>query len=108
MLLDVWHSTGVGGQTLSVGGGAGQGFSDGAWHSVRLERAGPNTTLTVDSISDSVLCESEAGPSPATPPPRHNLSSTADLALYVGGLPSWYTTRLQVGTVAVKDDPSSD
>ena len=94
---------GAGAEVLTVG----RGLNDGRWHRVSLLRAGAATTLAVDDARDAVL---------PRPPPHLTMAGggghqqrargtpTPDLALgtnltsnsfvYVGGLPSWYSTKL--------------
>ena len=80
-------NTGFGGQILTVGE---QKYSDGSWHKVDVIKNGANTTLSVDKASDSVICDGEDLESLVL----GNLSSNQ--YVYVGGLPSWYTTKLKV------------
>jgi len=79
-------NTGFGGQILTVGE---QKYSDGSWHKVDVIKNGANTTLSVDKASDSVICDGEDLESLVL----GNLSSNQ--YVYVGGLPSWYTTKLK-------------
>ena len=69
--------------------------SDGAWHQVTLQRDGSNTTLKVDNIiAEKVICHDQE-----IRPGGSNISG--DQNVYVGGLPSWYSTKLKVGSVIV-------
>ena len=54
-------NSGQGAQVLRVSSSRpGPGFSDGQWHTVRILREGPNTTLTVDNNKeDSVTCQDQ-------------------------------------------------
>ena len=46
--------------TSSSSSSSSTGFSDGQWHTVKILRAGPNTSLTVDNINeDSVSCQEQ-------------------------------------------------
>ena len=75
----------LGGSVLEVGG-AGAG----AWHEVRLEVTSTNLSLSLDNTHRHTL------PCPASQ--QQQLSSAASHQyVYVGGLPSWYSTKLQVG-----------
>ena len=51
-------NSGQGARVLRVSSSRqGQGFSDGQWHTVRILREGPNTSLSVDNnYQDSVTC----------------------------------------------------
>ena len=80
-------NTGFGGQILTV---SDQNYSDGDWHKVDVIKHGANTTLSVDEASDSVICDGNDLESLVL----GNLSSNQ--YVYVGGLPSWYITKLKV------------
>ena len=80
-------NTGFGGQILTVHN---QDYSDGRWHKVDVIKNGANTTLTVDSGSDSVTCEGEDLESLVLG------NTSSNQYVYVGGLPSWFTTKVKV------------
>ena len=94
--LQLRLNTGHGSQVVSVASrGGSRGFSDGAWHQVTLQRDGSNTTLKVDNIiAEKVICHDQE-----IRPGGSNISG--DQNVYVGGLPSWYSTKLKVGSVIV-------
>ena len=89
-------NTGHGSQVVSVAARDGsRGFSDGSWHQVTIIRDGANTSLKVDHIvANKVICHDQE-----TRSDRSNISG--DRYVYVGGLPSWYSTKLKVGSVIV-------
>ena len=93
----------VGGRVrLRVNTGAGPGviessqqlasLSDDAWHSVSVLKRGANTTLVVDSDLQSLTCHTDN--------PGHLVlgNMSHNHYVYVGGLPSWYHSKLKVGT----------
>ena len=56
--IRVRMDTGFGDQVLAVISDQMNGWSDGQWHKVEIQRSQSNTTLTVDDrISDSVICD---------------------------------------------------
>ena len=71
---------------------AGSGLADGAtWHRVSVSRAGDEVSLRVDGETASARLR----PSRSGRPHRFggaNFSSNS--YVYVGGLPSWYATKL--------------
>ena len=75
----------LGGSVLEVGG-AGAG----AWHQVRLEVTATNLSLSLDSSHTHTV------PCPADQQGEVSRAATNQY-VYVGGLPSWYSTKLQVG-----------
>ena len=88
-------NSGQGAQVLTVTSSSesGLGFSDGEWHRVRILRAGPNTSLTVDTREDSVTCQGQQED-------QVRLSATNHY-VYLGGLPSWYSNKLKVGRIEI-------
>ena len=91
-------NSGQGGQVLSVTSSSiksGKGFSDGQWHTVRIIRAGPNTSLTVDNNEDSITCQEED---------QTRISgrdASTNHFVYLGGLPSWFSNKLKVGKIEI-------
>ena len=94
--LQLRFNTGHGSQVVSVAARDGdRGFSDGSWHQVNIIRDGANTSLRVDHVvADKVICHDQE-----TRSDRSKISG--DRYVYVGGLPSWYSTKLKVGSVIV-------
>ena len=89
--LQLRFNTGQGAQVLSSR--PGPGFSDAQWHSVRITRAGPNTSLTVDTIKeDSVTCQEQQ---------EDQTRTSTNHYVYLGGLPSWYSNKLKVGRIQI-------
>ena len=79
----------LGGSVLEVGG-AGAG----AWHEVRLEVTATNLSLSLDSSHTHTV------PCPADQQGEVSRAATNQY-VYVGGLPSWYSTKLQVGHINI-------
>lgn len=79
--LRLRYNLGGGAQILTVG----RDLNDGHWHKVQVERHVETTTLTVDGVTQS---RSSRGKE------FHfgRLASNSDV--YVGGMPSWYNTKL--------------
>jgi hypothetical protein len=69
------------------------GLGDGAWHRAAVVKRGPNTSLEVDQDTQSLTCHT-TDPSNLV---LGNLSSNH--YVYVGGLPSWYSSKLKVGNL---------
>jgi leucine-rich repeat transmembrane neuronal protein 1/2 len=79
--LRLRYNLGGGAQILTVG----RDLNDGHWHKVQVERHVETTSLTVDGVTQS---RSSRGKE------FHfgRLASNSDV--YVGGMPSWYNTKL--------------
>ena len=95
-------NSGQGAQVLSVTSSSSkpsQGFSDGQWHTVRITRAGPNTSLTVDNNEDSVTCQEEDQEEDQTRISGGDASTNH--YVYLGGLPSWFSNKLKVGRIEI-------
>ena len=66
---------------------------DGAWHRVTVVKRGANTTMVVDADRQSLTCDT-------TDPANLVLGNVSNNHyMYVGGLPSWYSTKLKVGVL---------
>ena len=68
-------------------------LDDGAWHKVAVVKRGANTSMVVDADRQSLTCDT-------TDPANLVLGNISNNHyMYVGGLPSWYSTKLKVGPV---------
>ena len=88
--------TNSGAHTVTI---AGNSLSDNQWHRLKLVKdASGNTTVAVDdSVSDIIACHgSEDG---AQKEEQHS----SDQFVYIGGLPSWYNSKLKVTVATVSD-----
>ena len=98
--LQLRFNSGQGAQVLSVASSRPDlGWGDGQWHTVRIVRAGPNTSLTVDNMEDSVTCQEEQQEEKQTRISAGTASSNH--YVYLGGLPSWYSNKLKVGRIEI-------
>lgn len=79
--LRLRYNLGGGAQILTVG----RDLNDGHWHKVQVERHVQTTSLTVDGVTQSRTSHGKE---------FHfgRLASNSDV--YVGGMPSWYNTKL--------------
>ena len=79
---------GAGGQIMTVGERLHTDSGGGpAWHKVAVRRRGNTTTLSVDRQTRSAVCSGKDQV-------FGNVSTNS--YFYVGGLPSWYSTKLKV------------
>ncbi|XP_021923608.1 neurexin-3 isoform X5 [Zootermopsis nevadensis] len=79
--LRLRYNLGGGAQILTVG----RDLNDGHWHKVQVQRHVERTSLTVDGVTQS-------GSSRGKEFHFGSLASNSDV--YVGGMPSWYNTKL--------------
>ena len=75
------YNLGGGAQIVSVG----RDMGDGRWHKLRISRYRENTTLSVDGIGATSV-------SRGTDFQFGKLTANSDV--YIGGMPSWYSTKL--------------